>query len=101
MRAKLQSNTRVPVAPSRVRDADSPFACSRKEMALVVDCKEHGLIRALRRQSLPHEVKSLAVGDVLCTYDNPGGSAWVMERKRADDFAASIKDGRWREQTAR
>jgi ERCC4-type nuclease len=24
-----------------------------------------------------------------------------MERKRADDFSASIQDGRWREQTSR
>ena len=36
----------------------------------------------------------------LCTYDE-GGCTFLLECKRADDFAASIKDGRWREQAAR
>ena len=30
-----------------------------------------------------------------------GGCTFLLERNRADDFAASIKDGRWREKTAR
>ena len=69
-------------------------------MPLVIDSKEHGLIRALACGRVAHEVKCLPVGDVLCTYEH-GGCSWVMERKRADDLAASIKDGRWREQSAR
>ena len=69
-------------------------------MSLVIDSKEHGLIRALAAGRVAHEVKSLPVGDVLCTYEHVGCS-WVMERKRADDLANSIKDGRWREQASR
>ena len=69
-------------------------------MSLVIDSKEHGLIRALAAGRVAHEVKSLPVGDVLCTYEH-GGCSWVMERKRADDLASSIKDGRWREQASR
>lgn len=67
---------------------------------LVVDTRERGLVRHLVSKSAPHNVQSLPAGDVLCTYDGRG-CAWIMERKRADDFAASIKDGRWREQTSR
>ena len=67
---------------------------------LVVDNREHGLIRHLVAKCTPHRVASLPAGDVLCTYDG-GGCSWIMERKRADDFSASIQDGRWREQTSR
>ena len=67
---------------------------------LEVDHRERGLIRVLSEKGAPHCVSSLAVGDVLCIYDDrPCG--WVLERKRADDFAASLVDGRWREQTSR
>ena len=67
---------------------------------LVVDCRERGLIQHLTAMGVPHSVESLAVGDVLCAYPSQGCD-WVMERKRADDLAASIKDGRWREQSSR
>jgi ERCC4-type nuclease len=58
------------------------------------------LIQHLVAKCTPHRVASLPVGDVLCTYD-AGGCPWILERKRADDFANSIQDGRWREQTNR
>ena len=67
---------------------------------LVIVNREHGLIRHLVTKCTSHRVASLPVGDLLCTYD-AGGCSWIMERKRADDFAASIQDGRWREQTGR
>jgi ERCC4-type nuclease len=67
---------------------------------LVIDNREHGLIRHLVAKSTPHRLAALPVGDVLCMYDG-GGCSWIMERKRADDFANSIQDGRWREQTSR
>ena len=67
---------------------------------LVIDNREHGLIRHLVAKSTPHRVAALPVADILCTYD-AGGCSWIMERKRADDFSASIQDGRWREQTSR
>ena len=39
------------------------------------------------------------MGDVVCQYES--GRGWIAERKRSDDFAASLKDGRWREQAVR
>jgi ERCC4-type nuclease len=67
---------------------------------LVIDNREHSLIWHLVAKCTPHRVAALPVGDVLCTYD-AGGCPFIMERKRADDFANSIQDGRWREQTSR
>ena len=66
-------------------------------MALTIDFREKGLVQLLQR--LKPNVASLAVGDIICTY--PGNSAWVAERKTADDLARSIIDGRWCDQIAR
>ena len=90
-------------------------------MSLTLDSREFGLIALFCQAACAHQVSSLDVGDVMCRYDN--GRSWVCERKRADDFAASIKDctdssrererqsyefalrsmkdGRWRDQSAR
>ena len=67
---------------------------------LTVDTRERLLMKHLEMKRVPYRAVSLPVGDVLCTYEGCG-SSWIMERKRADDYAASIKDGRWREQTSR
>jgi len=68
-------------------------------MSVTIDSRERGLISLFRQAGLAHQVAALPVGDILCQYDS--GNSWIAERKRSDDFAASIKDGRWREQTAR
>ncbi len=60
---------------------------------LVVDTRERSLIKALGKEL---EVRTLEVGDILCEYED--GSFWIAERKTADDLAASIHDGRWKEQ---
>ena len=66
-------------------------------MAICIDVRERGLIHLLK--CLKPTVASLAVGDIICSYeDNP---SWVMERKSADDLARAIIDGRWVDQTAR
>ena len=67
---------------------------------LAVDSRERALIQCLAAKRAPHQVLSLPAGDVLCKYEGRG-SSWIMERKRADDFADSIRDGRWREQSSR
>ena len=75
-----------------------PEQSSRVERAmLTVDRREKELSRALG--TLPHEIRELPVGDVLCEYG--GADAWVAERKSASDLAASIVSGRLLEQTAR
>ena len=69
-------------------------------MQLFVDRKEHGLIAALNARGLSPEVRSLPCGDVMGTCSD-GARGFLFERKRADDFAASIRDGRYREQASR
>ena len=66
-------------------------------MALSIDFREKALIQLL--QCLKPTVLSLPVGDLTCVYEDK--SAWVLERKSANDLAASIIDGRWVEQTSR
>jgi len=66
-------------------------------MALSIDFREKALIQLL--QCLKPTVLSLPVGDLTCSYEN--GCAWVLERKSANDLAASIIDGRWTDQTSR
>ena len=68
---------------------------------LDVDCRERGLIRQLAAKHVPCRVLSLPVGGVLCKYSDSSSASWILERKRADDLACSIKDGRMREQTSR
>ena len=67
---------------------------------LQVDRRERALMQHLDAKAVSYQAVTLPVGDVLCTYDE-GGCPFLLERKRADDFAASIEDGRWREQAAR
>ena len=67
-------------------------------MTLVIDRREHELIKLLEQRLSPR-VASLPVGDVVCSHgDTP---VWVMERKTAGDLAKSLTDGRWADQTAR
>jgi ERCC4-type nuclease len=65
---------------------------------LTVDRREMALSRALK--DVPHEMRELPVGDVLCEYDGEQG-AWIAERKCAHDLAASLTCGRLFDQTAR
>ncbi len=61
-----------------------------------MDARERSLIQVLGKEI---EVRTLEVGDILCEYED--GSFWIAERKTADDLAASIHDGRWKEQKDR
>ena len=64
-------------------------------MAIRIDAREHDLILACQQDSLAHVVETLPLADIDI------GGLLLFERKRTDDFVASIKDGRWREQKAR
>jgi len=68
-------------------------------MALSVDYRERDLIGVLASVNVPHAVKTLSVGDLVCEYE--AGNAWIAERKRVDDLVKSIKTGRWRDQLDR
>jgi ERCC4-type nuclease len=72
------------------------------ELEVVVDVRERALDAALGTE-LPHVKRVLDVGDV--SFVSKGGpveqTRLLVERKTLADFAASIKDGRYREQKAR
>lgn len=64
-------------------------------MKLILDCREAALI-----QHLPEvESKQLVLGDAVI--EREGVEIVIVERKTVADLAASIKDGRYREQSAR
>ena len=65
-------------------------------MFLSVDYRERQISERLE---LPHNVRSLPVGDVVCDYG--AGNQWIAERKTATDLARSITTGRWGEQVHR
>ena len=58
----------------------------------------------LRKQDVPFEIRRLNVGDYLWVARSKSDPSkelvlpFVIERKRIDDLASSIKDGRYREQ---
>ncbi|KAK8787386.1 hypothetical protein V5799_022835 [Amblyomma americanum] len=82
---------------------------------LLVDCSEttassqERFLRELRELNVPHEVRRLNVGDFVWVCRAEGGPhgrrEWVLgplvERKRTDDLAKSIIDGRFHEQKVR
>ena len=59
---------------------------------VVVDRREAKLARLLQDA----DVRSLDVGDIMCTYEQ--GGVWIAERKTCDDLANSMRDGRFAEQ---
>lgn len=65
---------------------------------MIVDDREHDLIDRLTAIEATFEVQRLPLGDIIIERN---GTRCIIERKRTDDFAASITDGRWREQKAR
>lgn len=66
-------------------------------MSLILDNREHALIKALSAAGEQHDVKALTVGDVWIQ----GTKGLIVERKALADFQASLFDGRYREQKAR
>ena len=72
------------------------FSKRSTDMTLLLDYRERRLAEVLE---VPHLVRKLAVGDILCDYC--AGNQWIAERKTATDLAASIISGRWRDQLHR
>lgn len=84
------------------------------EVLLLVDCGEacagsqERLIRELHALGVAHEVRRLSVGDFTWLGRSRSGIScreWLLgplvERKRTDDLAKSIQDGRFHEQKVR
>jgi ERCC4-type nuclease len=68
------------------------------EAVLTIDSREHELIQLCHTKQVSIQTGSLPVGDMLMTL---GEHTLVFERKTMADLAASIKDGRFREQKQR
>lgn len=68
-------------------------------IALVIDIRERQLMEELTTLAIPFTKATLDVGDILIQADSQ--ALLVAERKSHADFAASISDGRYREQRTR
>ncbi|XP_076250613.1 mus81 structure-specific endonuclease subunit [Rhynchophorus ferrugineus] len=82
------------------------------DVILIVDVKEvagkqhNEVLTGLKKQNIVYEVKDLKVGDFtwICRGPNSNNELvlpYIIERKRMDDFASSIKDKRYHEQKFR
>jgi ERCC4-type nuclease len=69
-------------------------------MELIIDNREHELIRVLDERNITHSVEMLELGDIVIR-GGDGKIVFVIERKTIADLKASICDGRSREQKAR
>ena len=70
------------------------------DAAVTIDAREHSLIELFKEHGFSgHIVRPLPLGTVQCTYAD--GTGWLLERKTAWDFEASMRDGRYFEQRSR
>jgi ERCC4-type nuclease len=67
-------------------------------MTITIDIREHEFIQFCSDHKIDIKTDSLEVGDILLETET---DALVFERKTLSDLAASIKDGRFREQKQR
>uniref|UniRef100_A0A6C0H7R8 ERCC4 domain-containing protein n=1 Tax=viral metagenome TaxID=1070528 RepID=A0A6C0H7R8_9ZZZZ len=65
---------------------------------VIIDCREHDLIDLMK--NIEFSVKQLDIGDIIIT-DNQDKELIIIERKTVNDLDASIKDGRYEEQSYR
>jgi ERCC4-type nuclease len=71
---------------------------------LIIDNREAKLIELIKNTSaftIPYEIKSLQIGDIIITNDKYPDRSVIIERKCVQDMLASIKDGRYKEQKIR
>ncbi|XP_050079035.1 crossover junction endonuclease MUS81 [Anopheles maculipalpis] len=100
-------------AGGSLRGADFVRISDAKAILLVDTCEtigksKSGLDRTLQQlaqHSIAHEVRRLSVGDFAWIVKDDAGREfllpYILERKRIDDLASSIKDGRFHEQKFR
>jgi ERCC4-type nuclease len=66
----------------------------------IIDDREHDLCNCLDTLKILYKKEHLDMGDIIIN-GLDGELLYIIERKSASDLAASIKDGRWREQKLR
>ena len=70
-------------------------------MQIVIDVREHSLIEKLRAIPIEIRAEQLLLGDALIRTTEPRQDILLFERKSLTDLLASIKDGRYEEQSHR
>lgn len=75
-------------------------------MLIKIDVRERDLIDQINKQlvgktTIQVEVTTLPIGDIIITNNEPNKDLVIIERKTVADLAASIKDGRYEEQSYR
>jgi len=71
---------------------------------LIIDNREGKLIELIKSTpsfTIPYELKSLQIGDIIISNDKFPEKTIIIERKCVPDMLASIKDGRYKEQKIR
>ena len=71
---------------------------------LIIDNREGKLIDLIKSTpsfTIPYEIKSLQIGDIIISSDTYPDKSIIIERKCVPDMLASIKDGRYKEQKLR
>ena len=68
---------------------------------LILDNREHMLIKVAENSHIPYTVKQLDIGDAIIKKVDSEEILYIIERKTIADLLASIKDGRYKEQKIR
>ena len=69
-------------------------------MIIKIDCREKGLLEECKKHDLSFITitsENIPLGDIII-YDDAGNEKIIIERKTLADLAASIRDGRYKEQ---
>lgn len=74
--------------------------CGGREVRMILDVREVALKKVFEREDTQIVLKALDVGDIQIVVGNSRVRC-IVERKTWTDLAASIVDGRWREQKMR
>ena len=76
---------------------------SRKahEMKIVIDNREKRIIEYFEQKQNEFAIQALDIGDIQCVCEETNTPLLIIERKSLKDLAASIKDGRYKEQKLR
>jgi ERCC4-type nuclease len=74
-----------------------------KNYFLIIDNREHNLIKLLTQAKINFEISCLDIGDIMiCKKENDVNKPILLiERKSMADMVSSIKDGRYKEQKIR
>jgi len=70
------------------------------QMRIIIDKRERDLIEKCGTMNIPVESAVLPIGDILVKTDE-NADVFIVERKTLADLLASIKDGRYQEQSHR